>query len=384
MTGGSLTASGSGVTFAANSTTTISNADLLASSGAALNLPHLTSYTCSAFHTLEATGGSSSLSMPLLTTLSTSGNQVLNVDALSGGHVTFATLASVTTSPIFFVSSGASSQIDISAITNFQSGIATSASTIQLAGGGTLLDGNNPNTVINDIIVTADAAFTIQSNQTFSSDNASTTFTGGTLVVQGALAALQYATLTISGNVSFNTQGIIEDQIYGTIKVTGNVLGTTQNSTAYNAQGTLILNGSGTVGSPQQLEAMSADLGAVQSGFNNNFAYGILSLANNTYVKLVDLSDNAAGAGAEAVYVKKLVVPGGHTLDLNGLHLYVRDASQVAGTILNGTVTQVTGSVIVNRQIFYSGSSNYDVGNGIVRLRRKLPCWLRLLAQSGA
>src|SRR6266853_164907 len=92
---------------------------------------------------------------------------------------------------------------------------------------------------------------------------------------------------------------------------------------------------------------MSQDLGAVAAGFNKNFAYGTLVLSSNSHVKLVDLSDNASGTGAEAVYVQSLFVPSGCNLDLNGLHLYVR-ALQVAGTVLNGIITQLpdTGVLI--------------------------------------
>src|SRR5262249_5937202 len=63
-----------------------------------------------------------------------------------------------------------------------------------------------------------------------------------------------------------------------------------------------------------------------------------LTLGNGTYVRLVDNSDNAAGTGAEALYTNSLVVPAGHTLDLNGLHVYARIV-QINGTVLGGTIT---------------------------------------------
>ena len=37
---------------------------------------------------------------------------------------------------------------------------------------------------------------------------------------------------------------------------------------------------------------MSADLGAVQAGFVNNFAYGTISLTSDTSVELVNQSQN--------------------------------------------------------------------------------------------
>ena len=86
-----------------------------------------------------------------------------------------------------------------------------------------------------------------------------------------------------------------------------------------------------------------------------NFVFGTLTVANNTYVKLVDLSDNAPGAGGEAVYANSVIVPFGCTLDLNGLHLYAR-SSQVAGTVLNGTITQLPDSGALTLAAFTPGS----------------------------
>ena len=53
--------------------------------------------------------------------------------------------------------------------------------------------------------------------------------------------------------------------------------------------------------------------------------------------------DNASGTGDEALYVNSLVVPAGNTLDLNGYHVYAR-ATQISGTVVHGTVTQIPNS----------------------------------------
>ncbi len=82
---------------------------------------------------------------------------------------------------------------------------------------------------------------------------------------------------------------------------------------------------------------MGQDLGAVAAGFVDNFAYGRLVLARNTYVQLVDDADNAAGEGDEALYLNELIVASGTTLDLNGHNVYVR-AAQLDGTVLGGSV----------------------------------------------
>ena len=94
---------------------------------------------------------------------------------------------------------------------------------------------------------------------------------------------------------------------------------------------------------------MSYDLGPQASGFISNFAYGTLALANNTYLKLVDLSDNAPGTEPESLYTNSLIVPAGCTLDLNGLKLYTR-ASQIAGIVVGGAVEQIPdgGEILFN------------------------------------
>ncbi len=59
---------------------------------------------------------------------------------------------------------------------------------------------------------------------------------------------------------------------------------------------------------------MSQNLGDNADGFNDNFAYGGLSLSNNAYVELVDQTQNVPGySGTDALYVNNLTVPAGCT-----------------------------------------------------------------------
>ncbi len=81
----------------------------------------------------------------------------------------------------------------------------------------------------------------------------------------------------------------------------------------------------------------------VANGFQNNFNLGTLVLARDTVVQLLDETDNAVGAGTEALYLDSLIVPVGCTLLLNGLQVYVR-ASQVEGAVAGGTILQVPDS----------------------------------------
>ena len=161
----------------------------------------------------------------------------------------------------------------------------------------------------------------------------------GTLANQGTIQAT-VGTLVISTLAAINNPGAIISSPTGAITVSGNLLGNTLNNGLYNPQGTLTFNGPGTATAPQLLEAMSQDLGNVSAGMVNNFVYGELILANNTYVQLVDQSHNAASSSPNAVYAQSIIVPAGCTLNLNGLHLYAR-AVQISGTILGGSISQI-------------------------------------------
>ncbi len=87
------------------------------------------------------------------------------------------------------------------------------------------------------------------------------------------------------------------------------------------------------------LEAASNDLGQRNEGFENNFGWAELLIGGNADVgqlRLVDLFDNQPGSGAEAIYVDRLVVEAGSTLDLGGLNLYYREANIAGQVILSG------------------------------------------------
>ena len=87
---------------------------------------------------------------------------------------------------------------------------------------------------------------------------------------------------------------------------------------------------------PQQtFEAMSRNLGAVDSAFGaSNYLVGALRVRAGASVALVDNHRNAVGKGDEAVYTKELVVGKGATLVTNGITIYTRSAT-IAGTVSN-------------------------------------------------
>ena len=164
-------------------------------------------------------------------------------------------------------------------------------------------------------------------------------YNDGAFTSVGTLEATA-GTLVVSGSVTVNGSSQFASTAIGTIQISGNLVGNITNPSLFTPQGTTTLDGMGTSGSPQLLEAMSQDLGNISAGFENNFAYGTLIVGPNDYVELVDQSDNSPGSGAEAVYTNSLVVPSGSTLDLNGLNLYALNA-QVAGSITGGTINNI-------------------------------------------
>ena len=127
---------------------------------------------------------------------------------------------------------------------------------------------------------------------------------GGTINVdssnflnQGALQALG-GILAVSSSITLNGTANLNSDSGGTITVGGNLTGNTQQPSLFTPAGTLVMNGSGTASSPQLLEVMSEDLGDLN--VQHDFPYGTLSLANNTYVKLVDQYRNSPGTAPEA------------------------------------------------------------------------------------
>jgi PHD/YefM family antitoxin component YafN of YafNO toxin-antitoxin module len=169
------------------------------------------------------------------------------------------------------------------------------------------------------------------------------TFGGNGLVAnQGTLSATNGDTLTVAASLPVDGSGLLTSTSNGTIVFNRNLSGTTTNNAGYEPLGIVQLLGLGsTAGSPSTIEAMGQDIGAVIAGLTDNFTYGTLTIGNGgtTFVRLLDASDNFAGAGAEAIYVDKLIVSTGATLDLNSLHLYANSLQiNGTGTVINGTV----------------------------------------------
>jgi hypothetical protein len=107
------------------------------------------------------------------------------------------------------------------------------------------------------------------------------------------------------------------------------------------SQATIELNGLAP-GNSQTLEALSADLGAVEAGFDSsNFPIGALRITSNSITQLVNNHVNSVDAACEVLYVDELFVSAGGTLLTNGCPIYVRSAT------IDGTVDDPEAIVIV-------------------------------------
>ncbi|MDZ4852367.1 MAG: hypothetical protein SGI77_24025 [Pirellulaceae bacterium] len=165
----------------------------------------------------------------------------------------------------------------------------------------------------------------------------STAIIAAKLVNDGRIQVIS-GSLNLSGGLAENGNATLSGASNATLSIGTHFLGDTQNLAVSPPLATVLFNGTGTSVAPQLFEAMSGDKGNVSVGFDQNLAFYSLALANNTYVKLVDSSNNAPGSGAEAVYTSNLVIPTGTTLDLNGFHVYARIAN-INGIVTGGSVS---------------------------------------------
>jgi YD repeat-containing protein len=172
---------------------------------------------------------------------------------------------------------------------------------------------------------------------------------GSALSVTGGMLLEGAANLAFGGDVFFGETGYLNMAAGTRCSIKGNLTGSTKNSFNFAPSGIITFNGTGTLTSPQLLEVMSADRGTGAPNFTRNFAFGGIEVSNGTRVKLVNQYANVAGAASEALYAQSLVVAAGATLDLAGFNVYVRQV-QLAGTVVNGTVTQIpdSGPVVRN------------------------------------
>jgi len=215
----------------------------------------------------------------------------------------------------------------------------------------TLSNSGASSTLINQGLISIESAGTTLTISTTVFENHGTlratsgvvSVTSATATSPGSLNATGTARIDFSGGVTLDGSDILSTTAASRIELRGDLLGSTTNRDAVPGPGRAIFDGTGSALDPQDVEVMSADLGALSAGFARNFAFGTIQLASGAYVRLIDAFSNSAGSGDEVLYVNTLIVPAGSTLDLNGFTLYAR-ASQILGTLIGGTISPVPDS----------------------------------------
>ena len=381
LASGATLSANSGASFNATGVTNIDGASLYASGGATISLPQLSSYLSTGNSIFQASGAGTSIYFPALSQLSNHSNdhERLNIQALEGGLIDLANLISITdpgagsTScrSVNIGADGVNSQIDLSSLMSFQDVDGSTwdwsypgYSSLSASNGGLLTLGKagasltfanvNISRVVNSFILMAGGA------------QAGPEFGPGRIVLQGAgsiagdplvsaatLALASGADWTIGTSLDLSGTAALQVDVAGMLRLSGSLTGGTTNQVDFTPAGKMLFGGSPV----QQLEAMGQDLGISSAGYDANFAYERLELANNTTVQLVDEARNKSGTGAEAVYVKNLVVPEGTTLDLNGLNLYIQNGT-IDGTVINGMVNQVPATSTTTTRVSTSTQSS--------------------------
>jgi len=148
-------------------------------------MPQLTSYAGGVGYTdtLQATGSGSVLSLPNLASITSNTNfwTLTQVQSLVGGDVQLHALTRLSDGPVHLESDGSGSRLDVSALTSFQGqSTVTDNSSLQDTNYGTVLDGSLAG--LSGANLTLDGTGTIATAQF-------TSYTGGTLSFSAASLA---------------------------------------------------------------------------------------------------------------------------------------------------------------------------------------------------
>lgn len=346
-----------------------------ASNGAKLSFPNVTTYNQTSVDDVWWQGTyDGELTFPNLTRINGTAtpNRQLQIRAIYGGKVFFPVLTAIIKPNDHNTGNNGGIKLTVDAnclisapfLTTFEDHDAAPNSSINTSSSGIIEIGSLRNIVGVDMnlsnpptIAAGQEYVSYGTYQTSLINNGvvQTSTSGKTLRIQGSLSGtgdvrvINGAKLVVDTSLVLNGAGLLTLGANSSIDIKGSLLGNTTQTNVGNPAGTVTFNGAGNASSPQQIEVMSRNLGAVAAGFKNNFAFGAIVLGNNTRLQLVDLARNTTASTPEAVYANAIVVPATSTLDLNGLKLYARGV-QVAGTVINGAIVQMpdSGALAVN------------------------------------
>ena len=194
----------------------IDDASVVVSDGSTVSLPSVTSYANEVDYTtmLEATGAGSVLSLPGLASMTATNdntwgvdyNSLTQVEALAGGDVEMPALAQISGGPIWLISDGAGSVLDVSALSSFSQSPTGQRyfSLLQATDSGTIDDAKL--TTLSDVNLTLDGTGTFSYSQL-------TQFTGATMTL--ATGTYNFSSLAVvDGSIFVGVAGVIGNGLF--------------------------------------------------------------------------------------------------------------------------------------------------------------------------
>ena len=204
-----LNVAGPGENLTLTPLTSFTSGNITVSGGGKLSLPGITGYTGNgSTSALEATGTGSALTLAKFTGVTEGANGYraqVEFEALAGGTVTLSALKSINTGTVILKADGASSVLNISALTGFTEANGWTTSTLQATNGGTVDDGAL--TGMSGVNLTTDGTSTIATAQLTSYASGSIAIDGGSPSFAG-LTSFSGSNITVSGGGTVSLPGI--------------------------------------------------------------------------------------------------------------------------------------------------------------------------------
>jgi len=208
------TATADGQTPDFSGMTNIQNSSFHAKNGSTITLPGITAYApdniFNVNRSLKASGASSLLDLSNFTALSGADGfaSAVRLEALTGGKVDLSQIGSITTGAVWVKADGASSVVDLTALTTFTDTNINGASQLEARNGGTIIVPNLTtidavNLIIGATGVINTAQIETFTNATATADGATPDFSGMTNVQNSNFHAMGGGTITLPGITSY-------------------------------------------------------------------------------------------------------------------------------------------------------------------------------------
>jgi hypothetical protein len=212
MTGGALTATGSGVTLMVTGTTSVSNASLYAQAGATLSLDQMTSYVADG-NTFQADGANSELDVSGLASFTQHG--YWDVDATNGGTLLLGGLTSLLGTQGISINDTGSSSLEDTALTNLNGvDVTLDGTDQQVASAWTTFTGSitltGGSTTLSSVASANFSALDLESGSTLELPDEMASVTEA-----GALTIGPGSTLDVSGGLTLASSSTLDYQVGG-------------------------------------------------------------------------------------------------------------------------------------------------------------------------